>query len=220
MLPRRRQRPIRDEHGPRERGQIEELRGARRELGAARDDGRIGLAEPEGGERGGGIGRGLELREEVLADLAPEQDVHDEVGFPPADRGDEHALALELGDSRGAAADEDPAVVALATAYRGREDRIGPTCGGEVRGIDDRERDLAFFHRGREVPGARVDLAGAGRADRLAELIAELGGELDARRGRWKRGGRREQTDGERLGLRRHAERTHEREGELHGAPP
>src|SRR5262249_22711907 len=60
----------------------------------------------------------------------------------------------------------------------------------------------ALAHRGGEVGRARVHPAVAGPAERLADVIAELRREIDACGGRWKRRGRREHADGDRVGMR------------------
>ena len=169
-----RQRPYATSTGPDSAGSVEQLRRARRQLDADRHDRRVGLAEAERGERRRGVGRGLDLREEVVADLAAEQHVEHEVGLATADPRHEHALALEVGDLRGAARDELPAVVDVAVAHRAREDRVVAAGRREVRRVDERDRDLALLDRAREVARARVDLADAGAAERLAEVLAEL----------------------------------------------
>src|SRR5439155_184804 len=96
-------------------------------------------------------------------------------------------------------------------AHRRRDHREAAAGGGEIGGIDERDRDLAALDRGREVARAREHLAVALLAERAADLLAQARREVDARRGRREWRGRREQADRD-VGARRTDAKDQDRE--------
>jgi hypothetical protein len=147
-----------------------------------------------------------------------------------SDDRDQHVLAAQLADLRGAARDQLPCLARRTAANDGGEHRVVAASGRQVRRVDEGDRHVAATHRAGEITGAGVVAPGAGAAERSAEVIAEPGRELDARRRRRDRRTRREQPDAHGVGMRGRTERDeasdeasdeHQRDDDAaHDAPP